>query len=259
MSIIWQNVPGRKDLLHIKPARTAGTSINKFLFYVALENKLIIKNQNVDYPGEPFHNSRIIENRTLNRGVLSTSTLNIPASPARLCNQFDIVMSVRNPWDRFISSLAYYARSTNYRRNSISGTVVNGKEIKSFEDFLDKDGKLSEQTIDSLFKMMPPTAKKQNRSHLFRHIFENQVELINGIDNPIHLIRYENLEEDLSRFLKMMGLSFDISNLSIENRFGYAVDRDRSPKGYRNYYNTKSMRLIEKIFKNDISYLQYSF
>lgn len=67
-----------------------------------------------------------------------------------------------------------------------------------------------------------------------------------------YIIKYENLNEGLSKVFDRLKIPFD-GKLNI---FKKKFDRDRD---YKKFYNTKSKQLVENIFKKEIDMFNYKF
>jgi len=240
MALIYhpgKNTPNQKGLLFLKSARTAGGSVKKFMIRTAQQNSL--KTATPD--GES-----LARDRQLGKGSHNAKSLKLIDS-----GDYDLFTVVRNPWDRFISSLAYYA--------------ANKK--KYFEDiFLDKNGKLKLEKLDALktkYGAKPKTAAKvlHPHHHLHMHLFSECCSLIEGIPSRalaranFRVLRFENLENNIVALCQELGLKTNINDMTVLNRRGYKTERTH----YRKYYDAQSRQFVLDFFEKDIKKFDYSF
>lgn len=141
---------------------------------------------------------------------------------------------VRNPWDRFVSAFLY-----NTRRGKAKGSKAKGIEKilprynYNFNKFMSIHG--NERILKS-FQFRPQTTWLWSR---------------NGKPLDYNFIgRYERLQEDFNFICEQIGLE--------ETQL---IHRNASPnrKHYTEYYNNKTKKIVENLYKTEIEYFNYRF
>jgi len=127
--------------------------------------------------------------------------------------------NIRNPWDRVVSSY-FYKKDT---RHNIPHDI-------SFEDFIKqkKQGKLK-----SLYEWFC--------------IDELQVDY----KSNMYFIRFENLQEDISKIC-------DILNLKPKEKLKHENKSNRNTD-YKTYYNKETKQIVEEIYQDDIRFFNYTY
>ncbi len=142
---------------------------------------------------------------------------------------------VRNPWERLVSAYAYFYKGGN---NSDLDLVVQEK-MKSLDGFEGWCDYLYEESLSKL-RSLPIVPHFAPQTSFIAD--ENRGVIVDSI------LRFENLQDD-----------FEAVNNGLFS--GVKLGRHRSTKhdNYRNYYNTKTRNLVEKIYFDDIELLKYEF
>ncbi len=220
MSIIYDATNNRKGLIFSpKIPRTGGGATKKLLVETAKKNGI-----------------NATSNRHCSRGTWEFQS-NLKRNVSILnSGNYNLFTIVRNPWDRFISSLAYYTTSTK---------KGNFEKI-----FLKENKKLD---VDKLKSLHNDLRKKPN-SHLYYHVFTSMLSQIKDIKD-LKILRYETLQEDISKYCHKLGLTLNLDDMETTNRFGYGSKRLH----YSNYYTTESVDFVEFCFSQDISFFNYQF
>lgn len=98
----------------------------------------------------------------------------------------------------------------------------------------------------------------KNKISFKKFIFQNKLnnwDLYNIDNKPVcdFYIRYENLEEDVRKLLKL--LKIEDYNVEIpKHKSGI-----RKNKNYKDYYDLETRKYVENLFKNELSYHNYKF
>jgi hypothetical protein len=218
MSVIYKprkKTPSRKGLLFIKSARTGGGAVKKFMIQIARQNGI-----------------HCTHNRRYSRGALKPENLKIINS-----GDYKVFTITRNPWDRFISSLAYYAAS-------------QGKYFETM--FLTANGKLNLKKLEVLQE--EHGCSKGGYSHMGLHLFSPIHETLEGVSD-FEVLRYETLQKDVLRLCENLGLTVTFDSIPIVNRMGYKSPRSH----YTDYYEEKSKQFIYDLFEKDIKMFDYFY
>lgn len=221
--------------IFIKTRKTAGTSIEVFLSNVCGPNDIVTP----IYPPEDGHLQRnynalfnpfreINSNRyNLNESILTLKELikrrkfynHMSAEKVRnridkkIWNSYYKFTVERNPWDKTVS----FYNMINKREN------LN----LSFSEFL----KLERMPVDC---------------NLYTDYHKQNI-IVNDI------LRYENLNEELKRVFKRLGINF--SKLDV-----YAKSNSKSKnRSYQDYYTDVDIQKVAKSFKFEINTLNYNF
>ncbi len=169
---------------------------------------------------------------------------------------------VRNPWDRLVSF--YFSRK-----------IFNIKQFKKFEDFciyLEKKIGNKEnflvKNLNSLYDKFFHKFYIFHKKNLF-HRFNNNIAPVglynvmgfNQINSQLDWItdeygnlivdfigRFENLESDFDKLSEIIGIKEKLPIL-----------RTSDHKNYRFYYNQKTQKIVEKIYSDEIKFLNYHF
>ena len=224
MAIIFHPQLNRKGLIFIKIPRTAGGFVKKVLYHAAEKTR--------DLKQEP-------ENRLSSSGYYGRTglrrRLQYPLDNYQLCTV------IRNPYDRFISSLAYYSNGLG----------------KSFEDDFLHNSKLGISSIRNLKNAIVKKNPAQFK-HYQKHIFIEQSKFLGGLKNKnIRVLSFENINEEVIDFINEINL--DASDLvgglkdKSVNKFGYSKDR----KHFTEYYTAETKQYVETLFPNDFNLLPY--
>ncbi|MCK4788788.1 MAG: sulfotransferase family 2 domain-containing protein [Desulfobacteraceae bacterium] len=252
-------VSHRHKFIFLKTLKTAGTSIEFFLYRFLGENDIVrtsIEDGVVQgiYPRNYFKNSwrdhtlgdvvglgRSIRNKLYQRvrGQQSSWTIHerwrekfrqhMPAREVRkrvgesVWNNYYKFSVERNPWDRMVS--LYYWRT------------------HGFQDPVD-------------FKIFILAMKEGNRKKL-RELkgwsFSNWDIYAQGSEVVVDkLCKLENLNHELEEVLEYIGLDIDLD-------LPRAKSHTRKNKNYREMYDEESMQLVAELFSREIELLGYSF
>lgn len=133
---------------------------------------------------------------------------------------------VRNPFDRAVSMFQFA------KENSL-GTLYGESNDVSFEDFCD---------------IMKENHSDNNKDFIAIH---QQTEWFDGAFRPNFILRFENLKNDFQEMLdlcQIKHITADIPHSNSSNR-----------TDYKNYYNSKTKKIIEKIFEKDLDIFKYTY
>jgi hypothetical protein len=261
MTIIYEKSDIGPGLIFIKPPRVAGGAVNNFFMNIAGKRFPTAPHPAMDWRPSPARN------RKYSRGVLhhdqveaSHLVIHQP-SPLEVFNSGDykVFTVVRNPYDRFISSLAYYANTPWAPAPGIP--KPGAKRFGSFEDmFLSLQPgygeKLDLELLKILRKNCPGPPAGVQGDHLTYHLFCEMNLHITGI-RDVQILRYENLNEDISNYCSELGFKISIDAFKrqeIKNQFGYKKKR----KSYPEYYTPETKEFVYEIFKDDFEIFGYS-
>lgn len=135
----------------------------------------------------------------------------------------------RNPWDRMVSLWQYWTVIS--KKNKILKKIPNAA---SFEGFC--------KHLYYIYYMLNP----YERVH-----FLNQVSL-NGCNPNLKIDfwgRFSHLNEDFKKVCDILNINF--IKLPHKNKSNH--------KNYKDYYNDYLIKLVEKLYKKDIEYFNYTF
>ena len=133
-----------------------------------------------------------------------------------------VLAVVRNPYDRMVSMFFFAKKHDLGKLYDIS--------LNSFDEFVEGFYKLS---------------KNPNFFHA-----KTQCEYIKGSDN-VTVCRFENLKDDISKFVSDNNLSFNIDEFQKLNSTVH--------DGYKSYYTDKTKDTVNKMWKEDFDRFSYSF
>lgn len=126
---------------------------------------------------------------------------------------------VRNPYDRLVSLFLFQQQYSE---------ANNHKLIKNM-------------TFDDFVNWMNPWMKKTS-----------MVSFIKNNDGKIDMDfigRFENLNEDVNKIFE---------HLNIDKRLPY-INKTKKTDSYRNYYNDKLIKLVQKNYEEDLDFFKYVF
>ena len=131
---------------------------------------------------------------------------------------------VRNPWDRIISAYEFMIQKKIYK-------YYSKKKPLSFLEFC-------------LFF-------KEQFENQNLHLLSQQYEWIEGSFPPTHILKFENLKEEFKKMLIRYKLNYLSPFLPHHNKSNYSFSK--------NYYNSETKAIVEKIYSKDIQKFGYSF
>ena len=129
---------------------------------------------------------------------------------------------IRNPYERMVS-MFFFAKKYNLGQ-------LYDISLDSFDDFVDG-------------------FCKESKSPDFFHA-KSQCDYIKGSDS-VTVCRFENLKEDICKFVNDNGLLFNVDELQ---KLNSTEHRD-----YKNYYTDKAKELVTNMWKDDLTRFSYSF
>ena len=287
MSIIYPPNFHKKGLLLIRPPRTAGGTIREFLWNSTQLERIGTEIQDDQAPNRLYsRGSLLLPNHYGQLGGANSSERISENMIDSIYKIYNIAVSIRNPWDRFISSLAYFAHGADRLGNlakkehfeeflSDEKLDMNGVkhivsylrcELPSMKDSMRSLAGLNEtlregEDVESMYQVSEANVPKMIKlfksiRHLYIHVITSQSSFIEGIDDEkIFFIRYENMKDDISSLCSQLNLSYDISKLSHKNNLGYSKYRKR----YQDYYTEESKMFVADMFKDDIERFNFKF
>lgn len=117
--------------------------------------------------------------------------------------QYSHIVNVRNPYDRFLSGIA----GMNLLHRPKLARLFNPDNLDEWVQWLDELA--IEFAHANLFDLASDRENDWSwKTHIIWHTLTKQTTLRSKLDGtllPMHLIRYENLEEDLGRVLSELG------------------------------------------------------
>jgi hypothetical protein len=179
-------------------------------------------------------------------------------------NSVFILSSVRNPFDLLLSYYSSGFQSSPYR--GTLGSFVNHGNKKwynmttenySFEKFLDDFIAMSDVKFKDYYQYY-------QSNFLYYQLFnENENCLVD------HIFRQETLTEDLKSFCGEHNLIYTEPILNTSSTYGpelrkshknQRINSSRDPnESYRQYYTSRMVDKIQKHFKKDLDFFDYSF
>lgn len=142
------------------------------------------------------------------------------------CNDYFSFAIVRNPWDRFVSMYAF------------------AKKMKLWELF-----GLPQEPDFKTFCQIANESFANNQKDFF--LIQDQCQWLEGPFQPKQILRFENLQLEFSEMLHDLNVNHIPHKLPHLNSTRHLQ--------YRNYFDAKSIKLVEEIFYRDIEKFKYSF
>lgn len=145
----------------------------------------------------------------------------------KIWNNYFKFSFIRNPWDRAYSDYYWMMRETGIR--------------DSFENFLLKKNQFSDVLNNQ-------EVKEYRGDHLIPQI--NFLKVNEKIDLDF-IGRFENFSSDFKKIRSMLGLERDM---------GFHAKKSTKKHPHYSYlYNKKRMKLVQKLYQEDVSYFDYFF
>lgn len=133
---------------------------------------------------------------------------------------------VRNPFDRAVSMFQHA------KENNLSDLYGESSDA-SFEDFCEIMSESRENNIKNFIGI------------------HQQVEWLNGAFQPNFILRFENLKNDFKEMLDACEIKHITADIPHEN--------SSKRSDYKDYYNSNTKKIIEKIFEKDIDTFKYLY
>jgi hypothetical protein len=133
---------------------------------------------------------------------------------------------VRNPFDRAVSMF-------QFAKENKLGDLYNYSNDIAFEDFCE---------------IMEENHANDTKDFLGTH---QQIEWLNGPFRPNFILRFENLKNDFKEMLDACEIKHITADIPHEN--------SSKRSDYKDYYNSKTQKIIEKVFEKDIDTFKYLY
>lgn len=219
--------------IFIRPFKTAGSSIERFLLETAFNPKRdatgfkILKSPHLTA-------NHIVEN--VNENVW---------------REYVKVVCERNPWDKVVSWYFW----------DMFNTKVGNRNIKSIKHNLYYDSaiyKNQEWSITKFGEWFNNVVLPLNIDDLPRHNPLSHKYYFVG-DKPIgdFFIKHESIDEDLASFFKMIGVNYQPRSINRYNE--KAGVRPNWSKNYKMFYNDEMKNNVEELCSKTIKLLEYKF
>lgn len=140
---------------------------------------------------------------------------------------------VRNPWDRLVSNYEYAKLEKSYW-HSADANAIYGKH-KDYE-------LLKNKSFDEaiwLLKKNPRLFKHQGWGNQFSYLYDKK------LMPQAKVLRFENIEAEFNEIFPLLKLPK--TNVS------------RTSNDYKQYYDKKTIQLVESIYKTDIKLFKYTY
>jgi hypothetical protein len=150
---------------------------------------------------------------------------------------FFIFTSVRNPWDRAVSSFFYsssMSKTKHKKEYRIKASKYEMNNEKPFQNFIKDSRKLISKAANRSSEWVKQSA------YLRRNFDYNKV------------IRFENFEVEAKEVLNKL-------SIEVESLPRIRKSHQRQGEHYSLFYDDDSMNIIGEIYKEDINSLSYSF
>jgi chondroitin 4-sulfotransferase 11 len=159
----------------------------------------------------------------------------------RKFNKYFKFAVVRNPWDRFSSAYYYLKSEKKYLAHTLNDQEFSKKYLSSFN------------TIEEFILEIYNNENFRNLILSWTH-FKPQYQYIeiNGVNQLDYVGKFEDLENEFIKIKDKLGIKN--KNTLIEKN----KNEDKN-KNYWEYYNKKTAKIIENIYKKDINDFGYSF
>jgi hypothetical protein len=133
---------------------------------------------------------------------------------------------VRNPFDRAVSMFQF------------------AKEQKLAELY----GESNDVSFEGFCEIMKENCSNNIKDFIGTH---QQVEWLNGAFRPNFVLRFENLKNDFQEMLDICEIKHITSSIPHEN--------SSKRSDYKDYYNSNTKKIVEKIFEKDIDTFKYTY
>ena len=133
---------------------------------------------------------------------------------------------VRNPFDRAVSMF-------QFAKENQLGDLYNHSNDITFKNFCE---------------IMQENHANNTKDFIGIH---QQVEWLNGAFQPNFILRFENLKNDFKEMLDACEIKHITADIPHEN--------SSKRSDYKDYYNYKTQKIIEKIFEKDIDTFKYLY
>lgn len=133
---------------------------------------------------------------------------------------------VRNPFDRAVSMF-------QFAKENKLGNLYGESNNFSFESFCE---------------IMNENHTNNTKDFIATH---QQVEWFNGAFQPNFILRFENIKNDFKEMLDLCQIKHISPNLPHEN--------SSKRSDYKDYYNHKTKKIVEKIFEKDLDTFKYIY
>jgi len=202
----------KEKLIFTHIPKNAGTSIKK----------LLVGNEDFKSLKRPWKHETIV---------------NIKKSNPEVYNSYKKFAVIRNPYDRMVSMYAFLKR---YRSsNDLLNTYQYNSKTNSYEII-----ETAKAPIDEFRHWWKDKNADPQKIHgdleIAKRLFNSQSD---WIDDTVHIIKYENLDNDLSDFL----------NKEIE----LPIENDSYTFEYTKYYNQEIADIIYDRYKEDFEKFDY--
>jgi len=214
------NVYPYLNLIFIHIPKTAGSSIHSIL---AAADETLARTSLVYNP----HLDKLLYTRPNSKHLKAYQWRAVMGK--RAFEGCERVIVVRNPWDTMVSSYEWWRQKAS--QFPLLTATAHWVQTISFKDFLNSD--LGSMYINE-----------------FRGEFRDWYQC-RGVGVVEHVIKFENMKEDLSRLLLEKGINIDDLTFPHLN----ATTREQ----YRKYYSRNDAARVEKRFEYDIRRFGYSF
>lgn len=147
---------------------------------------------------------------------------------------------VRNPWERMLSMYLFYHKNNFNSPEFFSGNYTIDNDFNNWIEYI----------YSNKFDRM----RRHSAVNIFKYCFCNQLNWVkykdtNNIIENVNIYKIENL--NLDEFLK--------NTLKLNNVDAFKKVNPTNHKHYSQYYNNKSIKLVEEHYKDDIEYFNYKF
>ncbi len=140
------------------------------------------------------------------------------------------ICPIRNPWDKMVSYYFWKRRLPLLNRvlHKINPSWANYSPAHkmTFNEFME---------------------------HIGEYNLDGNILFVDGQWPDYLFIRHENLEEDLKVVCERIGIPFEKERI-LNKKAGF-----RPSKGYREYYNEQSKKLVADAYKHEIEKMGYTF
>ena len=175
--------------------------------------------------------------KSLKRPWKHETIANIKKSNPEVYNSYKKIAVIRNPYDRMVSMYAFLKR---YRSsNDLLNTYQYNSKTNSYEII-----ETAKAPIDGFRYWWKDKNADPQKIHgdleIAKRLFNSQSD---WIDDTVHIIKYESLDNDLSDFL----------NKEIE----LPIENDSYTFEYTKYYNQETADIIYDRYKEDFEKFDY--
>lgn len=206
--------------IYVHIPKTGGSSINHLLLPIKHERKHLIGNYRSRFQPMEWGLQHLRASYIL--GELGYE----------IFNKFFKFSFVRNPWDKLVSQYFYTSAVVRHELREWVGITIDS----TFEEYITK-----------LYNSNPLVLTHPHWAHQHEFLYD-----LKGNQMVNFIGKFENFQEDYNQICDI--LKIERTELPQINK-----SSPRKEKHYTEFYNDKTRKMVETIYKKDIEIFQYKF